>query len=116
MNRCFEKESRFNSNTRTQKKRQNSRISASASREKCPTMGTSRALALLYTFLGARLSARTIARIKAVVVAVSLVLFVGIIGAMERGALPFGLGLLLGAGILGAQVLCLRAAPEQTEE
>lgn len=51
-------------------------------------------------------TARRIA--KATAVAVTLVGFVGVIGAMERGVLGLGLGLAIGTILLGIEYLCLR--------
>ena len=63
------------------------------------------ALSLILTFLTAT---RTRAIARAVCFGVCLVGFVGIIGAMETGAISLGLGLVLGAALLGIEVLCLR--------
>ena len=46
--------------------------------------------------------------LRAVGVAASLVGFVGIIGAMERGTIGLGAGLLMGLLLVGAEYLCLR--------
>ena len=62
-------------------------------------------LALIVSFLCSDLCRRIA---KATSVAVCLVGFVGVIGAMERGTLGLGLGLLIGAILLGIEVLCLR--------
>ena len=51
-------------------------------------------------------AARRIA--KATAVAVTLVAFIGVIGAMETGALSLGLGLAIGTILLGVEYLCLR--------
>ncbi len=53
---------------------------------------------------------------KAVTVAVSLVGFVGVIGAMERGSLGLGAGLLIGAGLVGLEYLCLRGRRQAIED
>ena len=45
---------------------------------------------------------------KATAVAVTLVAFIGVIGAMETGALSLGLGLAVGAILLVIEYLCLR--------
>ena len=63
------------------------------------------ALSLILAFLTA---ARTRAVVRAVGFGLCLVGFVGIIGAMETGAISLGLGLLLGAALVGIEVLCLR--------
>ena len=46
--------------------------------------------------------------LRAVGVSASLVGFVGIIGAMERGAIGLGAGLLMGLALVGIEYLCLR--------
>ncbi len=63
------------------------------------------ALSLILTFLTA---ARTVAVARAIGFGFCLVGFVGIIGAMEAGTISLGLGLVLGAVILGIELLCLR--------
>ena len=62
------------------------------------------ALSLILTFLTA---ARTRVVAHAIGFGLCLVGFVGIIGAMETGAISLGFGLVLGAAILGIEVLCL---------
>ena len=63
------------------------------------------ALSLILTFLTA---ARTRVIARTVGFGLTLVGFVGIIGAMEAGTISLGLGLILGAALLGIEVLCLR--------
>ena len=63
------------------------------------------ALSLILAFLTATRT-RVIAR--AFAFGLCLVGFVGIIGAMETGAISLGFGLLLGGAILGIELLCLR--------
>lgn len=60
--------------------------------------------AIILFFCSARV--RTVARIS--VVALSLVVLVGIIGAVEHGTLSLGLGLLFGLGMVALEVSCLR--------
>ena len=62
-------------------------------------------LSLILTFLTA---ARTRVIARTVGFGLTLVGFVGIIGAMEAGTISLGLGLILGAALLGIEVLCLR--------
>ena len=50
---------------------------------------------------------------KALSLAVCLVAFVGVIGAMEHGTLSFGAGILIGLVIIAAEALCLR--PHRSE-
>ena len=63
------------------------------------------ALSLILTFLTA---ARTRVIARAIGFGLCLISFVGIIGAMESGAISLGFGLVLGAALLGIEVLCLR--------
>ena len=63
------------------------------------------ALSLIFTFLTA---ARTRVIARAIGFSLCLVGFVGIIGAMEAGAISLGFGLVLGAALLGIEILCLR--------
>ena len=63
------------------------------------------ALSLILTFLTA---ARTRVVARALGFGLGLVGFVGVIGAMEAGAISLGFGLVLGGAILGIELLCLR--------
>ena len=63
------------------------------------------ALSLILTFLTA---ARTRTLARALGFGLCLIGFVGIIGAMETGAIGLGFGLILGAALFGIEVLCLR--------
>ena len=63
------------------------------------------ALSLILTFLTA---ARTRVIARTVVFGLTLVGFVGIIGAMEAGSISLGFGLVWGGAILGIELLCLR--------
>ena len=63
------------------------------------------ALSLILTFLTA---ARTRVVARATGFGLCLVGFVGVIGAMEAGSISLGLGLILGAALLGIELLCLR--------
>ena len=63
------------------------------------------ALSLILAFLTCE---RTRAIARALGFGLSLVGFIGIIGAMETGAIRLGFGLVLGAALLGVEVLCLR--------
>ena len=63
------------------------------------------ALSLILAFLTAT---RTRVVLRATGFGLSLVSFVGIIGAMESGAISLGLGLVLGGAILAIELLCLR--------
>ena len=63
------------------------------------------ALSLILSFLAA---ARTHVVARALGFSLCLIGFVGVIGAMESGAISLGFGLVLGAALLGIEVLCLR--------
>ena len=63
------------------------------------------ALSVILAFLTA---ARTRVIARAIGFGLCLVGFVGIIGAMETGAISLGFGLVLGAALLGIEALCLR--------
>ena len=63
------------------------------------------ALSLILAFLT---SARTRVVARTIGFSLTLVGFVGIIGAMEAGSISLGMGLVLGAALLGIEVLCLR--------
>ncbi len=54
--------------------------------------------------------------VRVVSVALCLVGFVGVIGAMERGTLGLGMGLLIGAGLLLVEYLCLKGKPAKKED
>ena len=76
-----------------------------ASNVKSPLKKLSDFLFLLLRFFSGQTVIRTV---KAVMVALSLIGFIGIIGAMERGSLGLGTGLLIGALLLSVEYLCLR--------
>ena len=63
------------------------------------------ALSLILAFLTAT---RTRVVARALGFGLCLVGFIGIIGAMETGAISLGFGLILGGAILGIELLCLR--------
>ena len=63
------------------------------------------ALSLILAFLTA---ARTRVAVRAIGFGLCLVGFIGIIGAMETGAISLGFGLILGGAILSIELLCLR--------
>ena len=62
-------------------------------------------LFLILRFLSGQTVIRTV---KTVAIALSLIGFVGIIGAMENGTLGLGAGLLIGTLLLAIEYLCLR--------
>ena len=104
MNASFEKNSTFNSN---------SRIFDAYFVETAQTASMGRRA--VDTLSACVASARSIWKysaisriLRAVGVAASLVGFVGIIGAMERGTLGLGAGLVMGLLLMGMEYLCLR--------
>ena len=105
MNRCFDDKSRFDSNNRSYKKVL-PEVSVVTKKRFVP--GTS-LLERVRTTLALRVSARVLNLCRAAALALTLVLFVGIIGAMERGTLGFGRGMLWGTVILGVEYLALRS-------
>lgn len=104
MNTTFEKNSNFNSNNR---------IFEGYFEEPAKAVGTLRRgvdsfLYIIISVITAMTSAKAIALYKVFGVACSLVGFIGVIGAVERGSLGFGAGLLIGAVLIGVEYLCLR--------
>lgn len=105
MNTAFEKNGNFNSNNR---------IFEGYFEEPAKTFGTIRRgldsfLYIIVSVITALSSAKAIALYKVFGVACSLVGFIGVIGAVERGSLGFGAGLLIGAVLIGVEYLCLRS-------
>lgn len=73
-------------------------------------------LGMVLALLGA-LSCTTVRRVaKAGAVAVTLLCFVGLIGAMEKGAIGLGTGVLLSLPLLGIEYLCLRPRTKAHED
>ncbi len=103
MNTYFEQNHSFDSNKRI--------IEAYFGEAVKPAGAWSRRLETLLGLLAALLhilSSATLRRIcKTAGVALSLVGMVGVIGAMERGSLGLGAGLVLGALLVGIEFLCL---------
>ena len=93
MNASYEKNGRFNSNTRIF--------------EACFTEAAPRENHLQK--LLSRISALPLGRVLRVAgTALSLVGFVGVIGAMEKGTVSLLSGLCIGALLIGVEYLCLR--------
>ena len=65
-------------------------------------------LALVFALIGSMCSAKARRIYRASAVALSLVGMIGVIGAMESGALGMGMGLLIGALFIGVELLALR--------
>ena len=108
MNAYFEKNSSFNSNSRI--------IEAYFGESVRRSGRAQRVIEILLSMLSAMLSALVSTRAKciykALSVAITLVGFVGIIGAMENGTLGLGMGIFIGMLLIGVEYLCLRR-PQQ---
>ena len=104
MNTYFDKNEHFNSNRRIFETYYQEAARPAGRLQRALDALLGGASALVSALSGAK--ARRLA--KALTVAVSLVGFVGVIGAMERGSLGLGSGLLIGAILVGAEYLCLR--------
>ena len=106
MNTCYNHNSDFNSNKRI--------IEAYFGEAVKPVGKGKRILDTLLSFVSLMIRALTssLARrlLKAFSVAVCLIGFVGVIGAMESGAIGLGTGLLIGLGLMGIEYLSLRPA------
>ena len=104
MNRYFDEKQFFNSNNRiyegdfTEVKREKSALQKWAEKW----------IAILTVWARALSESGALSVIKAVSVAVCLVGFIGIAGAMEQGTLGMGKGLLLGGALLLIEYLCLK--------
>ena len=78
--------------------------------------GLRRKLTSSVTALAKALSDSRVCRFaKAISLAVSLVGFVGVIGAIEHGGIGLGTGLLIGSVLLGVEYLCLRGRRQETD-
>ena len=100
MNKYFDKNDMFNSNNRTYEGYFTDTTNTKNSWKKVSDF-----LFMILRFLSGQAVVRTV---KAVAVALSLIGFLGIIGAMENGTLGLGTGLLIGALLLAIEYLCLR--------
>ncbi len=104
MNTYFEKNSVFNSDSGTFKRK--TQVGATVD------SGIRRSLEnILYIIISAlsSVASSTVNRIlRAVGVAGALIGFVGVIGAMERGTLGLASGMFVGALLVGIEYLCLR--------
>ena len=100
MNKYFDKNDMFNSNSRIYEG-----YFADVTNTKNSWKRISDFLFLILRFLSGQTVIRTV---KTVAIALSLIGFVGIIGAMENGTLGLGAGLLIGTLLLAIEYLCLR--------
>ena len=112
MNAYFQQNEDFSSNKRIFEAYYNEAIKPAGRMQK--SLDT--LLSYLYIMIKALTSARAKAVLKAFTVAVSLVGFVGVIGAMEQGALGLGAGLAIGAVLIGAEYLCLRGKRQVSKD
>ncbi len=104
MNTYFEKSNSFNSNNGIFKEY----FSTSAKHASMLRRRLDAFLYIIASLCAAFPLTKAVRILRAVGVAGSLVGFVGIIGAMESGAIGLGSGLLLGALFIGIEYLCLR--------
>ena len=100
MNKYFEKNDNFNSNNRI--------YEGYFTEARNESGFGKRALDLLSLILNFLLCESFLQRAKMVLVALSLVGFIGVIGAMEAGSLGMGSGLLIGGLLLAVEYLCLK--------
>ena len=104
MNAYFEKAESFDSNKRIMEAYFGEAVTTVGAGQKLLENLLSKLLWILRI-----LTCTTVRRIaKATAVAVTLVAFIGVIGAMEAGSVSLGLGLVIGAALLGIEYLCLR--------
>lgn len=104
MNASCEKNNAFNSNTRIYEGYFTDALVGQNSRSHRVDVWLSALLSLLHI-----LSSPTVRRLcKTVLVALCLVGFVGIVGAVEQGTLGMGAGFLLGGALVAIEYLCLR--------
>lgn len=112
MNAYFENNGAFNSNSRifegyfTETETRTGRLQRTWEKLFFRMAGFARALT----------DSRICRLIKSITVALSLIGFVGVIGAMERGGLGIGAGLLIGVALVGLEYLCLRSRRQKTED
>ena len=112
MNAYFENKGTFNSNNRifegyfTESETRTSRLQRMLEKLFSRTSGLVKVLT----------DSRVCRLIKAITVALSLIGFVGVVGAMEQGGLGMGTGLLIGATLVGLEYLCLRGRRQKAED
>ena len=104
MNAYFENNNGYNSNSRIIE----AYFGETLSQQRMHRRGAELLLSMLAALLSALTSAKARSILKALSVAVCLVGFVGIIGAMEQGTLGLGAGFLIGMLLVGIEYLCLR--------
>ena len=104
MNTCFDKKAEFDSNKRIME----AYFGEDAIAENPWRKYAEQFLFLLASLLRICTCAKARRICKAASLAVCLVGFIGIIGAMERGVIGLGLGFLIGAVLIGVEALCLR--------
>ena len=112
MNAYFEEKEVFNSNSRifegyfTETEAHTGRLQRAADK----------LFSRVSVFARALTDSRVCRLIKAITVALSLIGFVGVIGAMERGGLGIGAGLLVGATLVALEYLCLRGRRQRSAD
>ena len=112
MNAYFDNNGAFNSNSRI--------FEGYFTEAETRTSGLQRAAEKLFSRVADLARTLTDSRacrlIKAITVALSLIGFAGVIGAMERGSLGMGTGVLIGATLIGLEYLCLRGRRQRSED
>ena len=103
MNRYFDKNRSYNSNSRIFNEFYGS-VSDVGTLEKVPAHGLR---ARLSNKLSELARSRVLRIAKAVTFSVVLIAFLGVVGAIEHGRLGIGSGLLISAVLLGLEYLCL---------
>ena len=105
MNKYFDQNDIFNSNKRTYE----GYFTESKKEKNALQKWVEKIIAILSVFAHIIAQSSALRVVKVVAVALSLVGFIGIIGAMEQGSLGMGSGLLIGSILLLVEYLCLRS-------
>lgn len=100
MNKYFDKNDMFDSNNRIYEG-----YFTESKKENYVWSGIMSLLLLVIQFLSKE---SFLQKAKMVLVALSLIGFIGIVGAMEAGSLNMGTGLLIGAILIAIEYLCLK--------
>ena len=108
MNAYFDNNRDFNSNSRIIE----AYFTETVRRPSAAWKASKALLSMLEALLATLTCAKAKCIFKALSVAVCLIGFVGIIGAMEQGTLGLGAGLLMGMLFVGIEYLCLRRRPQ----
>jgi hypothetical protein len=104
MNKYFDQNDIFNSNRRTYK----GYFTETKKEKSAFQKWLEKVIALLSVLMRTISESSALRTVKVIGVAVSLIGFIGIIGAMEQGTLGMGSGLLIGSLLLLVEYLCLK--------